>query len=1114
MPESEVSAPPKAEATESHVADKTSPTQRATPRYASATATSTVARTSVGPGARSPALNKTHTRSSPSVHRSTASTSGLGHRSGASVGAGDDAVKSASRRESTVVSAEKKAGATSTTATARRSTVGVGAASPKPTVGQRTKPSGSSESIASTRTPVSRGTVSSSAAADARKRPAAPGIVTGASRPSTRTSVRDAHIDSPKLDELNSKLADKDKEIESLKTELTTFESTVAELRQKLETNGQQAEDGGSNEEQKDAPDGPKTDYDAIIRDLEAQLQEKADKLSAVDAELTEAARAKEQGGETLEALQKELESLKLEHQERVQATESQGGEALEALQKELEALKLETQEKIKEAESQAAEAREALQKELDSLKLENQEKLKATESQGGEALDVLQKELESLKHESEEKLKVAEAQAAEARDALQKELESLKHDSDEKLKAAEAQAAEARDALQKELESVKLEGEEKLKAKESEYEQAIRNYASQVEKLQASVSDKAESDTAVADLQSKYEATVQNLQQQVDELTASKTELESTIESVKAERDALNGKIADLENDILEFKTRLATSETAIKEAEANAGGDKLKIQEELAARDAELEATRKSEAELQSTVGELKATLTSKDEEVSTLKAMHDERLKQISQDYENEIESLRGDAFFKRRFEELEKQHNELQSSVAQDSEQHAKALTEAEERHSSAVKILETKQAEYEAELDKIRNLHAEELTSAKASAAEALDAHVKELDAIKARCDEQLRLALADGEASSAEFSKSLQISHEKLLDELKRQHEEEKQELVAAHQSNLTAATGQHESALAALQSKLEETNALLEKTKASNIQDLEEAKRELHGTHAAEIEKLAAAHTDASFSLKEEGLQMKQQLDELKAAYRQMETALDDSKAKNATLEEQLSAQVDTAKTLQESLQKMQEQLVAAQAEADDVSQQLAGEKMERMVALAELDAVKRPQDSTALNNLKAELAAVRAELQATQAELKKKEDVARNDYNDLNDSMTTLLEEANKKSTESQLQVEQFMKKLEDADDKYDQLLAQFKIKNAELAEAEAQAALYKSNSSRTAGLDDAAEGDEDHSSTALALLSKVRLTAKQVDTLDREMRDRNLQLLNSITDVKMSS
>ncbi|PMB71931.1 hypothetical protein BM221_002028 [Beauveria bassiana] len=43
---------------------------------------------------------------------------------------------------------------------------------------------------------------------------------------------------------------------------------------------------------------------------------------------------------------------------------------------------------------------------------------------------------------------------------------------------------------------------------------------------------------------------------------------------------------------------------------------------------------------------------------------------------------------------------------------------------------------------------------------------------------------------------------------------------------------------------------------------------------------------------------------------------------------------------------------------------------------------------------------------------------------------------------------------------------------------------------------------------EADEDHSSVALASLSKARLTAKQIDSLDREMRDRNLQLLQSIT------
>ncbi|KAL7807258.1 hypothetical protein V8C26DRAFT_423989 [Trichoderma gracile] len=1037
MPESEMpsvaqpadggAAPAKeraAEAPESQAAEKaTGSTQasagRATPRYASATATSTVARTSQGPGAKTSASVNKPTRSSTSVHRSTASTSNIGHRSAPSVGAAEDDQKPSARsarRESAIVTgsagvgADKKTGASASAVTGRRSTVGVGAASPKP-LGQRAKP-GTSDSPSATRTAgLTRGTVSSNAAADARKRPSAPSIVTSATRPSTRTSVRsEAHIDSPKLlDELTSKLADKDKEIESLKVELTSVETTVAELRHKLEGESQQANDE-SKPEQQDAAEGPKTDYDAVIRDLEAQLLEKAEKLRAVDAELAEAVRGKDQGGEALDSLQKELESLRLE----------------------------------------------------------SQEKLKATEEQ---------------------------------------------------------------------------------------YEQTIRDYAAQVEKLQASVSEQSDSDTAAADLRSTLEATVQSLQQQVDELTASKTELESIIH-----------KICDLENEVLDFKSRLAASEEAIRAAEASAESGKAlatKIQGDLAQRDAELESARKAETELQGT-----------DEEFSGLKAMHDERLKQVSQDYENEIESLRGDAFFKRRFEELEQQHNELQTSVAEDSEKHTQALAQSEEGRLQALNALKAKESEHEEQLASIRSLHTQELTAAKS---EALDVHAKELDAIKSQYDEKLRLALADGEASSAQYSKTLQTSHEKLMEDLKRVHEEERQQLLATHEAHAAAAANQHATELAALRQELEEAATQLESTKSASQEDLESFKRELQATHAAEIEKLTAAHAEVTNTLKEDGLRLQQQLEDLTAAHKQLEAALEDSKAKNASLEEQLSLQADTNAALEASLKAAQEQMVAVQAEADDVGQQLALEKVERMTALAELDAVKRP-DGAAVNNLRAELAATtktfqdslaaaKADLQACQAELKTarddffrmeqkytaaretfeitskeledlktqaqiKEKTAQADYNDLNDSMTSLLEEANKKVKDSEMSAEQLLKKLEDADDRYEQLLAQLKIKDAELAEAEvrspyprhfnpvtplAQVALYKSNSAVNASAAvDAAEGEEehDHSSTALALLSKVRLTAKQVDTLDREMRDRNLQLLNSITDVKLSS
>jgi chromosome segregation ATPase len=851
---------------------------------------------------------------------------------------------------------EKKAGAAGSAATSRRSTVGVGAASPKP-VGQRTRTGGSSDSVSTIRAGLSRGTLSSNAAADARKRTPAPGIVTAASRPSTRTSVRsEAHIDSPKiLDELTSKLAEKDKEIESLKV---SFESTVAELRNKLEGSNQQPDEGESRDEPKDTPGGSTTDYDAIIHDLEAQLLEKAEKLRTVDDELIEAVRIKDEGGEALEALQKELENLRIE----------------------------------------------------------NEEKLKVTESQ---------------------------------------------------------------------------------------FEQTIQDYAAQVEKLQASVSDKTEPDTTEpdttdADLRSAFEANIQNLQHQVDELTASKADLESTIHTVKSERDALMGKISDLENEILDVKSKLAISETAAKSAEVNTDNEKIlatKIQSELTSRETELESARKAETELQNTISDIKATLISRDDEISSLKAMHDERMKQLSQDYENEIESLRGDAFFKRKFEELEKQYNELQTSVNEDSQKHTKALAESEERRLLALNTLEAKGLEYEEQLATMKSHHAEELTTIKSHSSETMDAHVKELESVKARCDEQLRLAVADGEATSAE-----QIEHhEKTLDDLKRLHEEEKQGLLATHQSNLAATSSQYALESAALLTKLEEATAQLEKLKSSSAEEFEASKRELLRSHAADVDRLATAHTEAVASLKEEGLQLTQKLEEsaqkleevtqklqeLTVAYTHMDTALGDVKAKNASLEEQLSLQTASNANLQASLKTAQEELVAVQAEADDVGQQLALEKVERMTALAELDAVQTVKpDTTAINTLKAELmattkafqeslAAAKAELKSVRDDLadmeikytatresfvvtskdleelrilsQKKEKTAHADYSDLNDSMTTLVEEANKRVKELEVNAERLTKKLVEAETKYDQLQAQLKIKDAELAEAE---------------------------------------------------------------------
>jgi hypothetical protein len=142
-------------------------------------------------------------------------------------------------------------------------------------------------------------------------------------------------------------------------------------------------------------------------------------------------------------------------------------------------------------------------------------------------------------------------------------------------------------------------------------------------------------------------------------------------------------------------------------------------------------------------------------------------------------------------------------------------------------------------------------------------------------------------------------------------------------------------------------------------------------------------------------------------------------------------------------------------------------------------------------------------------------------KEKTAHADYSDLNDSMTTLVEEANKKVKEAEMNVEQLMKKLGEADLQNDQLQGQLQIKDAELAEAEvsshiffipedvpwltthqAQAALFKSTSGGTGSLGaagNAADGEEiDHSSTALALVREPLSTVTNPATIVRAQAD----------------
>jgi chromosome segregation ATPase len=152
----------------------------------------------------------------------------------------------------------------------------------------------------------------------------------------------------------------------------------------------------------------------------------------------------------------------------------------------------------------------------------------------------------------------------------------------------------------------------------------------------------------------------------------------------------------------------------------------------------------------------------------------------------------------------------------------------------------------------------------------------------------------------------------------------------------------------------------------------------------------------------------------------------------------------------------LQAEIAKTNSSLLKAQAELDALKQDLAHEKMEKASAQADLEAVKsKKPDTSEADALRKELQtlkdqhhaalitaqqesakateehlATKASLEKAQAELLRKKTESESDYKDMHDSLTQLVEEANKKAA--------------DLDAQLKEAKANLKVKDAELAEA----------------------------------------------------------------------
>lgn len=631
-----------------------------------------------------------------------------------------------------------------------------------------------------------------------------------------------------------------------------------------------------------------------------------------------------------------------------------------------------------------------------------------------------------------------------------------------------------------KTLETLQAENEKKLAEIDIELLKALDDHAGQIQELRKKTEAQQRSGTA---LNSSHESIVAELQNKIDELTTSLAVLESSNEGkLRSEREVHVATVGAIKNEMLELKAILdassAAETTAISELTtklANANHEMVKMQ---------------------STATNAQNALADKASEILDLKTMHDQRMRQISQDYENEIESLRGDAFFKRKFEELEGQHNDLKIAMAEATDIHGRALAAAHEEHAAALHSAESAQREHLISLETLRQSHAEEREAGHATAAANKEAFAIELETLNAHHAKQLCLQMQHSDAAAATQLEESNRLHALEVEILEKKHADDVEQLLIAHESDIaatkSAVDGTYEVEISTLRNNLNELNIELERAASSSEDRFESYKRELHENHVAEVDKLIAMQTETMASLKADGAEAKKDLEELAASHTQaLEKLVTDYRSNSNMSEEKLSQQIAIMADMQAALDNAQESLVDSESEVRELSQQLAQEKMERITALAELDAAKNSKADTsviealqiqlavarkeydeslsvAIFNLQAkqdELDSTKMELSASQTELaqrkndlelanelsqaEKAEAFARQntfeaDYQDLNDSMTALVEEANSTTRDLKARVEELESYIAEKAKILEEMQAQLKVRDAELAEA----------------------------------------------------------------------
>jgi chromosome segregation ATPase len=127
------------------------------------------------------------------------------------------------------------------------------------------------------------------------------------------------------------------------------------------------------------------------------------------------------------------------------------------------------------------------------------------------------------------------------------------------------------------------------------------------------------------------------------------------------------------------------------------------------------------------------------------------HQEQLRNISKDYQTEIDSLQGNSGVREELESLQAKYDELIKSHTDATSAHAKELEKLKQDHAAAIVALDDRESAHQKALDDLKTTHAKNL-------------------------DEAHDRAITAGDAAHASEVEQLQASHAEVIAALKKQY--------------------------------------------------------------------------------------------------------------------------------------------------------------------------------------------------------------------------------------------------------------------------------------------------------------------------------------------------